>query len=560
MDYRYTNTRLTRSSSQLLGAIRTPPRAHPLRNVTTMDMENGMRNLFHVSPRYGAVQWHDFQAAAQPVVQVSPIDHPGFVAEQVSCATPKSSRLFPHIAQDIPRLMGPEDVSPTKHEEKLLFREKQSILLDNLSKYHYLYDMEDMATTPRNEVGAPPTVRVPPKFERSRQGRRETASDHIHPSSSTAFSTASESSQLTSQFFSPHYIGQTSATPHAHTPFHGRGIQDFSYGSAGSSSNSRTSTSTYMAAVAERALVRGSQVTGSNFAANITTDPTINHALAMTISDSNQDPFVSQFEPRPHRQTQEFTEEPLPMYEFPRQDSMFHTAYPYYSTFPYYDQGYGMGNYENSHYFQMVQAMMPSSLWDVPITVNPPQSHAANYPLRDALTPVPWPVTPGPHDIQHEQPGKEKEDEPECQQSRKITSIIPSELASGILHPESSPKVAETLTWFASDNRGEEHLRQQILTIAQEDRERREKEQIDKGERPTMNIQAEASNIILGHVLANLQSYLAGDRAEQAENFADWGSVPESAIEPRNGGPASFFNRNIWGGAARSRSENTTKD
>ncbi|KMU88136.1 hypothetical protein CIHG_05904 [Coccidioides immitis H538.4] len=136
-----------------------------------MDMDNGMRNLFHVSPRYGAVQWHDFQAAAQPVVQVSPIDHPGFVAEQVSCATPKSSRLFPHIAQDIPRLMGPEDVSPTKHEEKLLFREKQSILLDNLSKYHYLHDMEDMATTPRNEVGTPPAVRVPPKFERSRQGR-----------------------------------------------------------------------------------------------------------------------------------------------------------------------------------------------------------------------------------------------------------------------------------------------------------------------------------------------------------------------------------------------------
>lgn len=47
--------------------------------------------------------------------------------------------------------------------------------------------------------------------------------------------------------------------------------------------------------------------------------------------------------------------------------------------------------------------------------------------------------------------------------------------------------------------------------------------------------------MLVGHVLANLQSYLVGDPSEQAANFANFGPVPDHCCEPTNGGCRSYF-------------------
>ncbi|EEP80675.1 predicted protein [Uncinocarpus reesii 1704] len=203
-------------------------------------------------------------------------------------------------------------------------------------------------------------------------------------------------------------------------------------------------------------------------------------------------------------------------------------GYPYYANLFQDGQRYGMGASQNIQDFQMVQAVMPSGVWDVPISVKPPEHSQPAYQQQGSLTPVPWPVSPAPEESpKHQNTHKEQTGAEVTKPPPNIPGILLSELLAGIPDPGSSPRVAETLSWFTTDGRGEDHLRQQIDAIAKEDRERREREQVEQGLSPTTNTKAEASNYILGHVLANLQLYLAGDRTEQAANFADWAPVPE---------------------------------
>jgi len=103
-------------------------------------------------------------------------------------------------------------------------------------------------------------------------------------------------------------------------------------------------------------------------------------------------------------------------------------------------------------------------------------------------------------------------------------------------------RVAESNRWFHTDGRGEQQLRQYVADIARTDAERRKK--LRGSAYPLKEDRlAELTTLLLGNVIANLQSYLAGDRKEQAGNFANFGIVPFHCCEPPHGGRCSYFDR-----------------
>ncbi|KAL1999693.1 hypothetical protein VTN02DRAFT_4154 [Thermoascus thermophilus] len=103
-------------------------------------------------------------------------------------------------------------------------------------------------------------------------------------------------------------------------------------------------------------------------------------------------------------------------------------------------------------------------------------------------------------------------------------------------------RVAESSCWFHTDGRGEEELRQSVMEIARGVTERRQK--LRGATYPSKEDQlAEQITLLLGNVIANLQSYVVGDRKEQAGNFANFGMVLYHCCEPSHGGRISYFDR-----------------
>ncbi|PLN75015.1 hypothetical protein BDW42DRAFT_199655 [Aspergillus taichungensis] len=98
-------------------------------------------------------------------------------------------------------------------------------------------------------------------------------------------------------------------------------------------------------------------------------------------------------------------------------------------------------------------------------------------------------------------------------------------------------KRGNTDAWFHIDGRGEEELRQQIESVS----ERYAQVKQDLGEpNPT---HARQTTGLLGNAIANLLSYVSGDRNEQAANFADFGNISDCYCEPSLGGRRSYFER-----------------
>lgn len=157
----------------------------------------------------------------------------------------------------------------------------------------------------------------------------------------------------------------------------------------------------------------------------------------------------------------------------------------------------------------------------------------------------------------------------------------------GFVHPQNdySVRVAtesmaeqrrriEVEQWFKHDGRGEEQLRQQIEVIARKDAASRRssvtvtrqpqatprngstrssREGSTSSMPPDTTIpraftdpsnegsKANATNIILGNVIANLQSYLVGDPEEQKRNFANFRPAPDWCCDRTLEGRNSFF-------------------
>jgi hypothetical protein len=88
-----------------------------------------------------------------------------------------------------------------------------------------------------------------------------------------------------------------------------------------------------------------------------------------------------------------------------------------------------------------------------------------------------------------------------------------------------------------SEREGEDQLRERIAELAHEEAVRR----VRLGGNEHTARRAAEMNLLLGNVLVNLQSYVVGDRDSQAANFANFGDIPPQANVPSNGGSRSYF-------------------
>ncbi|KAJ9259212.1 hypothetical protein DTO195F2_5029 [Paecilomyces variotii] len=110
--------------------------------------------------------------------------------------------------------------------------------------------------------------------------------------------------------------------------------------------------------------------------------------------------------------------------------------------------------------------------------------------------------------------------------------------ASAEYFPHANSRLVESNTWFHTDNRGEKQLRQRVRQIAREDVGRRMRLRgdvyVNRGD-----VTAVQTTVLLGDVIANIQSYIGRSRGD----FADFGDVPPHCCEPSHGGRRSYFDR-----------------
>ncbi|OJD12340.1 hypothetical protein AJ78_07047 [Emergomyces pasteurianus Ep9510] len=101
-------------------------------------------------------------------------------------------------------------------------------------------------------------------------------------------------------------------------------------------------------------------------------------------------------------------------------------------------------------------------------------------------------------------------------------------------------RLVQSNIWFHTDARGEDHFRQRITEIAREEARRHNaiKMPLRVGEQEGV---AEAGTVLLGHVLANLRSYILRD-SHQTKGFANFGSTPKHGYEfPAHSARRSFL-------------------
>ena len=117
----------------------------------------------------------------------------------------------------------------------------------------------------------------------------------------------------------------------------------------------------------------------------------------------------------------------------------------------------------------------------------------------------------------------------------RVKSILP------VAEHSPSQRLEEANRWFHTDNRGSDEFRRSVLDIAQTEASKRQ---------PTVqpyvvkeNRVVEPMTLLLGDVIANLQSYVLGDPGNQSDYFSNFGDVPRRCCEPADGDPRSYFDR-----------------
>lgn len=119
--------------------------------------------------------------------------------------------------------------------------------------------------------------------------------------------------------------------------------------------------------------------------------------------------------------------------------------------------------------------------------------------------------------------------------------------------PPAGSRLEQSNHWFHTDNRGEQRDRFLVANIVKQDYLRRQNAR-SFGCDAIDHTLADASNVLLGGVLTNLNSYLVGEPRAQFGSFARFGDVPASACEPSIGNHRSFFDYDpsrSWGSQPR---------
>lgn len=192
----------------------------------------------------------------------------------------------------------------------------------------------------------------------------------------------------------------------------------------------------------------------------------------------------------------------------------------------------------NHHQSSVQQLSLLNAGYSYPViqTASQSQSGPVRYVdafahLKDWERPVPWGVaragtqfprismtTPPPGLTRR---GSEDEQDP---------SFSPEEL-------ERQEKKREAHARAISGEKTLQEFNDRIREISIEEKDKR----IKAGEDEAQADNAAEMTILLGQALVNLSSYVAGDPDGQPRCFANFGPVPDHAIEPSNGGTRSFF-------------------
>ncbi|PGH05053.1 hypothetical protein GX51_03151 [Blastomyces parvus] len=100
-------------------------------------------------------------------------------------------------------------------------------------------------------------------------------------------------------------------------------------------------------------------------------------------------------------------------------------------------------------------------------------------------------------------------------------------------------RLVQSNIWFHTDTRGDDILRQRIVEIARDEAKRQRTTNIPfrPGEREGV---AEAGTVLLGQALANLQSYILS-ASNQDKGFANFGHASKFCYEPIHSSRKSFF-------------------
>ncbi|OJD22362.1 hypothetical protein ACJ73_06290 [Blastomyces percursus] len=121
---------------------------------------------------------------------------------------------------------------------------------------------------------------------------------------------------------------------------------------------------------------------------------------------------------------------------------------------------------------------------------------------------------------------------------------IPPSIQGGVVDKhagEGTPisRLVQSNIWFHTDARGEDKLRQRIVEIAQDEAERQRttKTPLRPSEREGV---AEAGTVLLGQALVNLQLYCLSD-SNQTKGFANFGPAPKFCYEPIHNSRKSFL-------------------
>ncbi|EAW11534.1 uncharacterized protein ACLA_092320 [Aspergillus clavatus NRRL 1] len=105
-----------------------------------------------------------------------------------------------------------------------------------------------------------------------------------------------------------------------------------------------------------------------------------------------------------------------------------------------------------------------------------------------------------------------------------------------------SARLEAVNTWFHTDNRGQEQLRQYVAAIAQDHAERTALFHDGSTSVPEATTVMQTT-LLLGNAIANLQTYVSRNHMEQAEYFATYGEAQPHCYESSPDGHPSFFDR-----------------
>ncbi|PGH09862.1 hypothetical protein AJ79_05588 [Helicocarpus griseus UAMH5409] len=541
MDPRNQNNNAARPPPRFTTPVKRPGN-HPLRNVTTIDQGANVLKAQETSPHHGQ-QWP--QGMTQHP-HPGHIDTFGYYQQTMGANVPRQDNRPPMMPQSVnvspaagPRFMGPEDISPTKHEEKQAFRTLQ-FNMAALQGYHQTdpYASEP-ACNPFNPDQTPPFAN-PGAGAGYYQG--DSGSGPVYVPTTVHIS----------QNYSLHPLPVTQENIDARYAEYGSGPTQHPW-FPDMASETPVEGGTVTETPQDKKIVKSASFALTN-QSPVSVKPSTSSQSKANTSPQRADPdkqshvanylknVITTSQNTGEDQTKENSQTgakdragrgpPIPLPPKPPQPSSTTSQQKPSPTksvgssqvYLTLKSGQAQGNaretsmpltYTSSSGPIKVSPVFASVMADGPDDFGAFKKPAASSQSRFKfkLLPPGLPIPP----------------------SLKDTAAYDAQSGEGSAHA----RAVQSNIWFHADARGEGSIRQRITEVAREEAERQKASNtpLRPGEREGV---AEAGTVLLGHVLANFKSYTLSDSNEE-KGFANFGSAPKHCYEPPHGGRRSFF-------------------